>query len=118
MASIIVGCAGWNLRKEFAKNFPASGTHLERYATRFDGVEINSSFYRPHRTSSYRRWADATPPHFRFSVKIPKQITHVCRLINVDTYMDRFCEEVVGLGEKLGVLLAQLPPSLQFDHCS
>ena len=53
---------------------------LQRYATRLDAVEINSSFYRPHRASTYARWADSVPTHFRFSVKLPKAITHERRL--------------------------------------
>ena len=116
MTCITVGCAGWNLRKEFKEHFPSSGTHLRRYAARFNGVEINSSFYRPHRTLTYKRWADATPPDFLFSVKVPKQITHACRLVNAEAHIEQFAIEVSGLGGKLGALLVQLPPSLSFDN--
>ena len=71
--TIRVGCAGWSLRKEHFELFPATGSHLERYAARFNCVEINSSFYRSHRTATYSRWAEATPHDFRFAVKLPKQ---------------------------------------------
>ena len=110
-----VGCAGWSLRKEHFPLFPDSGTHLERYAARFNCVEINSSFYRSHRVATYQRWVAATPPDFRFAVKLPKQITHVNRLKRSDDAIAHFSTEVGGLGLKLGVILVQLPPSLQFE---
>jgi uncharacterized protein YecE (DUF72 family) len=112
---IHVGCAGWTLRKDQFPLSPNSGSHLERYAARFNCVEINSSFYRSHRPSTYRRWADVTPPTFRFAVKLPKQITHVERLKSSNGAIDQFGEEVAGLGRKLGVVLVQLPPTLRFD---
>jgi uncharacterized protein YecE (DUF72 family) len=70
---IFIGCAGWSLGREYWPQFPAEGTHLQRYAARFNGAEINSSFYRPHRRQTYERWADSVPEGFRFSVKVPKQ---------------------------------------------
>jgi uncharacterized protein YecE (DUF72 family) len=78
-------------------------------------VEINSSFYRSHRTSTYERWAASTPDNFRVSVKLPKQITHVARLADSDDAIEQFSVEVAGLQSKLGVVLVQLPPSLPFD---
>src|SRR5690349_12428290 len=70
--NVRVGCAGWSLPKEHADRFPAEGSHLERYAACFPAVEINSSFYKPHRPTTYARWAASVPPDFRFSVKVPK----------------------------------------------
>src|SRR5690349_9096104 len=113
--AVFIGCAGWSLRKESADEFSASGTHLQRYAMRLNAVEINSSFYRPHRVSTYQRWAASTPSDFRFSVKLPKQITHVRRLDSVDAELRQFHNETDGLGEKRGPILIQLPPSLAFD---
>lgn len=112
---LYVGCAGWSIARRVAEHFPGAGSHLERYAARFNAVEINSSFYRPHQQKTYARWAAATPRGFRFSVKAPKQITHQARLVDATEALDRFVEEVSGLGEKLGALLVQLPPSLAFD---
>jgi uncharacterized protein YecE (DUF72 family) len=112
--SIYIGCAGWSLRREFAESFPAAGTHLKRYAHVFNCVEINSSFYRSHQRKTYERWAESTPADFRFSVKLPKQITHVRGATDVEMRMERFVEEVRGLGEKLGAVLVQLPPSAEF----
>lgn len=113
--SIFIGCAGWSIPKEEKPRFPGSGSHLERYAARFSAVEINSSFYRPHRTATYARWAATVPPHFRFAVKVPKTITHTARLKNTAGLVATFLSEVEGLGDKLGCLLVQLPPSLAFD---
>lgn len=110
-----VGTAGWSIPGRYAAEFPAVGSHLARYATRLDAVEINASFYRPHRRSTYERWAASVPANFRFSVKIPKILTHDKRLADCADGLDRFIADVSGLGGKLAVLLVQLPPSLPFD---
>jgi uncharacterized protein YecE (DUF72 family) len=94
--------------------FEEASSHLARYATRFDAVEINSSFYRPHQQKTYARWAATVPPSFRFSVKLPRTITHNAGLIDADEAIATFCDQVAGLGEKLGAVLVQLPPSLKF----
>jgi uncharacterized protein YecE (DUF72 family) len=111
-----VGCAGWSLPREDQPRFPAEGTHLQRYAGRFAGVEINSSFHRPHRPATYARWAEAVPDAFRFSVKVPRTITHTAKLAGTEALLDQFLAESAGLGEKLGCLLIQLPPSLAFSE--
>ena len=95
--------------------FGAGGSHLARYATRFDAVEINSSFYRPHAPETYARWAASVPVDFRFSVKLPRAITHDARLQRTGEALSRFVDEVSGLGRRLGGVLVQLPPSLAFD---
>ncbi len=113
--NIRIGTAGWNIPKEQAAAFPAEGSHLERYAQVFGTVEINSSFYRPHRRSTYERWAASAPEAFRFAVKVPKTITHEHRLRMTSELLDRFLSDLGGLGPKLGPLLVQLPPSLAFE---
>lgn len=112
---IRVGCAGWAIPRQHAAAFPAAGSHLERYAGRFAAVEINSSFYRPHRPATYARWAATVPEGFRFAVKVPKEITHQRRLAAAEAPLDRFLSEVAALGTRLGPLLVQLPPSLRFE---
>lgn len=112
---MLVGCAGWTLPREVQAELPAEGSHLTRYSARFPVVEINSSFHRPHRPSTYVRWAAETPPHFRFSAKLPKTITHQLRLVDADAPLDAFLAEAAWLGDKLAALLVQLPPSLAFD---
>jgi uncharacterized protein YecE (DUF72 family) len=110
--SVFIGCAGWSIPALHASRFPADGSHLVRYASLFNAVEINSSFYRSHQKQTYRKWGASVPDHFRFSVKVPKQITHERRLIEVDDLLGQFVDEVQELGDKLGPLLVQLPPSL------
>lgn len=110
-----IGCAGWALSKEVQPAFPSQGTHLQRYASVFDCVEINSSFYRPHKPDTYRRWAASVPDPFRFSAKMPREITHVLRLRGSIPPLERFLSEVACLGDRLGPLLIQLPPSGAFD---
>jgi len=112
----LVGCAGWSVPKDEMSHFPKLGSHLERYASVFPAVEINSSFYRPHRRSTYERWAASVREGFRFSVKVPKAITHDARLENIESPLDRFLSEATGLGDKLGCLLVQLPPSFAFER--
>src|ERR1700733_12746922 len=114
-----IGTAGWARPSRYADAFPLPGTHLQRYATRLKAVEINSSFYRPHKRATYERWADSVPDDFRFAVKVPRQITHECALLECTAALERFAGEVAGLGARLGVLLVQLPPSLAFEaHCA
>jgi uncharacterized protein YecE (DUF72 family) len=107
-----VGCAGWSLPRSAQAHFPREGTHLARYAARFPAVEINSSFYRPHRPPTYARWAASVPAGFRFSVKLPRTITHQRRLADADPLVDAFLAEATALGPALGCVLVQLPPSL------
>jgi len=109
-----IGTAGWAIGREHATCFPGGGPHLSRYAARLNAVEINSSFYRPHRPATYARWAKETPQGFSFSVKMPRAITHEARLGNVRPALTRFLEECGALGGKLGCILIQLPPSLAF----
>jgi uncharacterized protein YecE (DUF72 family) len=110
-----IGTAGWSIPKDHAASFPGAGSHLERYGAVFDAVEINSSFYRPHRRTTYERWAASVPERFRFAVKVPKSITHERRLNDAQDLTDRFLSETDGLGPKRGPLLVQLPPSLAFQ---
>lgn len=114
-AQIFVGTAGWSISRMHAAAFPGAGTHLERYARIFTCVEIDSSFYRPHRPETYERWACSTPADFRFAVKVPRTITHDARLSDAEQPLRRFLAETARLGGRLGPLLIQLPPSLPFD---
>lgn len=109
-----IGCAGWTIPPADASAFPSEGSHLQRYAAVFSAVEINSSFYRPHRPATYARWRDSVSDDFRFSVKIPRDITHIRRLRDCNEPLERFLNEACHLEEKLGCLLLQLPPSLAF----
>jgi uncharacterized protein YecE (DUF72 family) len=80
-----------------------------------NAAEINSSFHRSHRRSTYERWSSLVPANFSFSVKIPKTISHEKRCIDCAEEFERFLSESAGLGNKRRVFLLQLPPSFQFD---
>lgn len=110
-----IGCAGWTIPREVIAAFPEEGSHLERYAQVFGAVEINSSFYRPHRQQTYTRWAESVPDDFRFAVKLPRTISHDAGLRAIDPLLAQFASEVSALGDKLGCLLLQLPPKFEFD---
>ncbi len=109
------GCAGWRLPRDAQPAFAPEGSHLQRYACRLNAVEINSSFYRPHSRATYERWAATVPPDFRFSVKLPRTITHDHRLVDTEPLLDEFLAQASGLRDRLGCLLVQLPPSLAFQ---
>lgn len=111
MQHIAIGCAGWSIPAQHRHLFGEGPSVLARYATRFDVVEVNSSFYRSHRRSTYERWAATVPARFRFSVKLPKTISHEMALRGAGPALDQFLYEVGGLGGKLARLLLQLPPS-------
>ena len=111
-----VGTAGWSVPSRYLAEVPPGGSHLERYARRLNAVEINSSFYRSHQRKTYEALGRMRRTSgFRFSVKVPKAMTHERRLADCSTLLDRFAMEVAGLGDKLGVLLVQLPPKLVFE---
>jgi uncharacterized protein YecE (DUF72 family) len=111
----IVGTAGWSIARSEADHFPIEGSALERYAALFGGAEINSSFHRSHRASTWERWAHSVPQDFRFSAKLPKTVTHQQKLVDCGDLVAAFIDEVAPLAEKLAVLLVQLPPKLSFD---
>jgi len=112
----LIGTAGWTIPRDVADRFPDEGTSLERYAARFNTAEINSSFYRSHRASTWERWRDSVGDDFRFSVKLPKAITHEAKLVDCEPLIDAFLAEVAVLGDRLGALLVQLPPKLDYDE--
>ncbi len=112
---LYLGCAGWAVPKACSARFPNDGSHLQRYAQIFNGVEINSSFYRSHQPATYARWAASVPDDFRFAVKMPRTISHKARLLECCAALQSFLSEVHQLGSKLGCLLLQLPPSLAYS---
>jgi uncharacterized protein YecE (DUF72 family) len=113
---IRIGTAGWGIAARHAAQFPGSGSHLERYGQVLSAAEIDTSFYRHHRRATYARWAASVPADFRFAVKTPRALTQPGTLVLVPQVLDRFAEEVSGLGERLGVALLQFAPSVAFDE--
>jgi uncharacterized protein YecE (DUF72 family) len=112
---VSIGTAGWTIPRAVAEAFPGEGGHLARYSRRFNATEINSSFHRPHRPATYAGWAECVPKEFRFSLKVPRAITHERRLSDATDLFAGFLAELAPLEDKLGPLLVQLPPSLAFD---
>jgi uncharacterized protein YecE (DUF72 family) len=109
--SLRIGCAGWSIPRQHAALFGEGESTLARYATRFDVAEVNSSFYRSHQRKTWERWAASVPARFRFTAKLPQEISHERALRGCVACLSRFLSEVDGLGGKLSCLLLQLPRS-------
>jgi uncharacterized protein YecE (DUF72 family) len=115
-----VGCSGWNYKHfrevVYSKGLPPS-RWLEHYATIFDTVEVNSTFYRLPKRDSVARWVEQTPPGFLFSVKSSRYLTHIKRLTDLGQGIARFYERIEPLVEspKLGPVLWQLPETFHRD---
>lgn len=103
-----IGCAGWSIPAPLKARMPPGESHLGRYGQVFSAAEINSSFYRYHEPATYERWRNTVPPGFRFSVKVPREITHFARLQGTKRPLARFLEGATRLEAKLGPLLVQL----------
>ena len=120
MAFARIGISGWTYAPWRGVFYPPKLPHrleLEYAAERLDSIEINGSFYSLQRPTSYRMWAERTPDGFVFSVKGGRYITHILRLKNArGAVANFFASGVLALGPKLGPLLWQLPPTLQFEE--
>ena len=118
VSNIHVGCSGW-VYKHWRGIFYPEGLPqkrwFERYAEDFDTVEINASFYRLPLASTFEGWRDKAPPGFHYAVKVNRFITHMKKLLDCEAEIDRFIALARPLGEKLGPLLYQLPPSLKLN---
>jgi uncharacterized protein YecE (DUF72 family) len=115
---IWVGTSGFQYAEWKGSFYPqnlATAKMLPYYAERFPTTEINYSFYRVPALKTLANWSAATPDRFRFTLKAPQQITHVRRLRNAEDVLGRFEEAVRSLGDKLGMILFQLPSSLKKD---
>ncbi len=116
--AIWVGTSGYNYpewRGSFYPDKLATTKMLPFYAERLATVEINYTFYRSPKPSILAGWSRQTPPHFRFTLKAPKRITHDARLRDCAQSLQYFLETAATLGPKLGMLLFQLPPFLRKD---
>jgi uncharacterized protein YecE (DUF72 family) len=113
-AGVRVGLAGWSNPPAEREERRVGQSHLAYYSEHFSSVEINSSFYRPHQGITYARWRDETPAVFRFSVKMPRSITHESQLRRCADEVARFYDDMVHLRPKLDAVLVQLPPSLEY----
>jgi len=119
MRSVLVGTSGWNYEDWRGPFYPEDLPRtkwLEYYARNFQTIEVNATFYHEMRESTYRKWREATPAGFCWAVKANRFITHIRRLHYVEEPLKRFFGSVSALGDKLGPVLFQLPPSLAFDR--
>src|SRR3954466_3494282 len=115
VSNIHVGCSGWVYRHWRGIFYPEGLPQkrwFERYAEEFDTVEINASFYRLPLASTFEGWRDKAPPGFPYAVKVNRFITHMKKLLDCEGAVARFIALARPLGETLGPLLYQLPPSL------
>jgi uncharacterized protein YecE (DUF72 family) len=116
MKPVHVGCSGWNYKDwrglVYPKGLPAS-RWLEHYATLFDTVEINNTFYRLPRVSAVQGWVEGSPRGFLFAVKMSRYITHIRRLGGLEQGIPLFYSRIAPLvrSPKLGPILWQLPPT-------
>ncbi|MGK7906144.1 MAG: DUF72 domain-containing protein [Synechococcus sp.] len=109
-----LGCAVWAFRGWLGDFYPTgsrSGEFLKLYAERLTAVEGNTTFYSTPTEEMVSRWADLTPASFRFCPKLPRNITHRERLVPRGDAALAFIDRMQGLGNRLGPLFAQLPPS-------
>ncbi|MBN2308145.1 MAG: DUF72 domain-containing protein [Candidatus Hydrogenedentes bacterium] len=118
-ATLYAGTSGWSYahwaKGRFYPKGLKQGDWLAFYAERFPTVEVNMTFYRLPTPALVTRWRDVVGPGFRFAIKLWRRITHDARLRDVAEPLAQFLRATAPLGEKLGPLLVQLPPSLQKD---
>ena len=113
-----VGTSGWvypHWRERFYPPSLPTKQWLTFYAQHFDTVEVNNSFYRLPKRETFEQWRKETPDNFLFAVKGSRFITHMKKLKGVEEALDRFFSAADGLGEKLAIVLWQLPPNLKAD---
>jgi uncharacterized protein YecE (DUF72 family) len=118
VSEIRVGCSGWNYphwrERVYPKGLPQR-RWLEHYATLFDTVEVNNTFYRLPRIEAVHGWVEQSPLGFLFAVKMSRYITHIRRLGGLETGIPLFFDRIAPLvaSPKLGPVLWQLPPTFK-----
>src|ERR671917_62737 len=117
-ADIRIGCSGWNYKhwreRFYPKGLPVS-RWFEFYAEHFDTVEINNSFYMLPKAETFRKWRDQAPPGFCYAVKANRFLTQAKKLKECEEPLERMMTAVRRLGDPLGPMLYQLPPSLKIN---
>jgi uncharacterized protein YecE (DUF72 family) len=120
MTPVRIGCSGWNYAHWRERVYPKGVPQrrwLEHYATLFDTVEVNNTFYRLPKRESVAAWVEQTPPDFLFAVKASRFLTHMKRLTDMGQGVERFYERIEPLAAspKLGPVLWQLPETFHRD---
>ncbi|HEY3276693.1 MAG TPA: DUF72 domain-containing protein [Syntrophorhabdaceae bacterium] len=114
-----IGTSGWQYPHWKGPFYPEgvkNADWLAYYAGRLDTLELNVTFYRQVKDSTFLKWYETTPAGFLFSVKMSRFITHLKRLRVDSEPIGRFTDSVRLLKDKLGVVLIQLPPGLRYDE--
>jgi uncharacterized protein YecE (DUF72 family) len=115
---VFVGTSGWQYRHWKGVLYPPGlpqRTWLEHYATRYRTVESNAAFYRLPPYDTFVAWRERTPPGFIMAVKASRYLTHIRRLRDPEEPVRRILGNAAGLGDRLGPILLQLPPTLAAD---
>ena len=115
MPELFIGCSGFSYPHWHERFYPdklQQKSWFDYYCATFSSVELNVTFYRTLKPEVFARWQAASPHGFTFSVKGSRFITHIKRLANPEIPLARFFEGVLLLGEKLRVVLWQIPPDL------
>ncbi|MGW4153867.1 DUF72 domain-containing protein [Micromonospora chersina] len=115
---ILVGTSGWQYRDWRERFYPAKLPQrlwLEHFAARFATVEVNNAFYRLPERDTFVAWRDRTPDDFCVAVKMSRYLTHIKRLREPAEPVARFLDRATGLGDRLGPVLVQLPPTMRAD---
>jgi uncharacterized protein YecE (DUF72 family) len=120
MASVRIGCSGWIYRSWAGDFYPPRCPQrrwLEHYATRFDTVELNTTFYRLPKRDAVAAWVTRTPDDFLYTVKASRYLTHMKRLTDLEQGIERLWERLEPLAQspKMGPVLWQLPPNFRRD---
>jgi uncharacterized protein YecE (DUF72 family) len=120
MKPVHIGCSGWNYQSWRGTFYPKGvgpSRWLEHYASVFDTVEVNSTFYRLASEKAVARWVEQTPEHFVFALKASRYLTHIKRLTELDRGIERYYERIRPLvgTSKLGPIVWQLPPNFHRD---
>ena len=115
---LLAGTSGFSYKEWLGKFYPEKlpgDAMLRYYAERLATVEINNTFYRMPAEAMLSNWVKEVPDHFTFTLKAPRRITHEKRLREADQDVAEFLRRAQLLGDKLGVILFQLPPFLKKD---
>ncbi len=115
---LYLGTSGWSYADWEGSLYPEglpSGSRLAEYVKHFATVEIDSSFYGTPRRSTVQKWREISPEGFLFAAKFPQEITHEKSLVGCEREAESFVRTIAGLGDRLGPLLLQLPPSFAVE---
>lgn len=115
---LLIGTSGWQYRDWRGRFYPdglAQSRWLEHYAEHFATVEVNNAFYRLPERSTFAAWRERTPDDFCVAVKMSRYLTHIKRLSGPAEPVERFLSRAEALGDRLGPVLLQLPPTLRAD---